>query len=127
MPRMKLVVISQPNVPHLSMLDQLPSDVDVTVGLTEEELARPIADADAVFNGMGKGDVLKKVLPHAKSVRWIHSMSAGVEHLMFPEMVQSPVPLTNARGVFAESLGEFVIAGALYFAKDFPRMRRAQV
>ena len=126
MPRLKLVVISQPNAPHLSMLDQIPADVDVFVGITEEELAGPIAEADAVFNGMGKGDVLKKVLPHAKSVRWIHSMSAGVEHLMFPEIVESPVPLTNARGVFAESLGEFVIAGALYFAKDFPRMRRAQ-
>jgi phosphoglycerate dehydrogenase-like enzyme len=100
--------------------------VDVTVGLTEEELAEPIRDADVVFNGMGKGDVLQKVIPHAKSVRWIHSMSAGVEHLMFPAIVESPVPLTNARGVFAESLGEFVIAAALYFAKDFPRMRRSQ-
>ena len=126
MPRNKLVVISQPNAPHLSMLDQLPPDVEVTVGISEDELAGPIADADAVFNGMGKGDVLKKLLPQAKSLRWIHSMSAGVEHLMFPEMVESPVPLTNARGVFADSLAEFVIAGALYFAKDFPRMRRAQ-
>src|SRR3712207_7338483 len=34
--------------------------------------------------------------------------------------------LFRSRGVFAESLGEFVIAGALYFAKDFPRMRRSQ-
>jgi phosphoglycerate dehydrogenase-like enzyme len=126
MPRIKLVVISPPNAPHLSMLDQLPPDVDVAVGLSEEELSGHIASADAVFNGMGKGDVLKRVLPHAKSLRWIHSMSAGVEHLMFPEIVESPVPLTNARGVFAESLGEFVIAAAFYFAKDFNRMRRSQ-
>ena len=76
MPRNKLVVISQPNAPHLSMLDQLPPDVEVTVGISEDELAGPIADADAVFNGMGKGDVLKKLLPQAKSLRWIHSMSA---------------------------------------------------
>ncbi|HYP07262.1 MAG TPA: D-2-hydroxyacid dehydrogenase [Bryobacteraceae bacterium] len=126
MPRIKLVAISPPNAPHLSMLKELPSDVEVTVGISEEELAGPIADADVIFNGMGKGDLLKVLLPHAKAVRWIHSMSAGVEHLMFPAIVDSPVPLTNARGVFAESLGEFVIAAALYFAKHFPRMKRSQ-
>ena len=126
MPRTKLVVISPSDAPHLSMLKELPPDVDVTIGIREDELAGPIADADAVFNGMGKGDVLKRLLPRAKSLRWVHSMSAGVEHLMFPEMIESPVPLTNARGVFAESLGEFVIAASFYFAKDFARMRRSQ-
>ena len=40
--------------------------------------------------------------------------------------MNSPVPLTNARGVFAESLGEFVIAAALFFAKDLRRMVRSQ-
>ncbi len=36
------------------------------------------------------------------------------------------MPLTNARGVFSASLGEFVMAAVLFFAKDFPRMRRSQ-
>jgi phosphoglycerate dehydrogenase-like enzyme len=36
------------------------------------------------------------------------------------------VALTNGRGVFSQSLGEFVIGAALYFAKDFRRMLRNQ-
>jgi phosphoglycerate dehydrogenase-like enzyme len=45
---------------------------------------------------------------------------------MFPELVESPVPLTNGRGVFSQSLGEFIIGAVLFFAKDMPRMLRSQ-
>ena len=57
-----------------------------------------------------------------KRARWIHSFSAGVEGLLFPEFLASPAQATNGRGVFARSLGEFVIASALFFAKDLRRM-----
>jgi phosphoglycerate dehydrogenase-like enzyme len=46
--------------------------------------------------------------------------------VLFPALIESPVPLTNGRGVFSESLGEFAVAAALYFAKDFRRMIRNQ-
>jgi phosphoglycerate dehydrogenase-like enzyme len=36
------------------------------------------------------------------------------------------VPLTNGSGAFSQSLGEFVMCGALYFAKDLPRMLRSK-
>jgi phosphoglycerate dehydrogenase-like enzyme len=45
---------------------------------------------------------------------------------LFPELVQSPVPLTNGSGVFSQTLGEFALAAILYFAKDFRRMLRNQ-
>jgi phosphoglycerate dehydrogenase-like enzyme len=41
--------------------------------------------------------------------------------------VESPVILTNSAGVFAQSLGEFALAGMLHFAKNLARMRRQQV
>jgi phosphoglycerate dehydrogenase-like enzyme len=59
-------------------------------------------------------------------LRWVHSLSDGVEKILFPELVASPAILTNARGVFKRSLAEFVIAGVLYFAKDFRRLIRNQ-
>jgi len=62
----------------------------------------------------------------APNVRWVHSRSAGLDGLLFPALVEGPVVLTNARGVYSASLAEFVIAGALFFAKDFARMRRNQ-
>jgi phosphoglycerate dehydrogenase-like enzyme len=45
---------------------------------------------------------------------------------LFPELVESQILLTNGRGVFSASLGEFVLAAILYFAKDFRRMVRNQ-
>ena len=59
-------------------------------------------------------------------VRWVHSRSAGLDGVLFPALVESPVPLTNGRGVFSQSLGEFALAAILYFAKDLRRMNRNQ-
>lgn len=126
MPRIKLVVISAPDAPNIKLLKKLPDNVDVVIGLTEQELASAISEADVLVNGMGGGAAFKALFPRAKSVRWIHSMSAGVENIISPDLASSPIPLTNARGVFAESLGEFVIAAALFFAKDLRRMVSSQ-
>ena len=59
-------------------------------------------------------------------VRWVHSRAAGLDDLLFPELAASPVPLTNATGVFSPPLGEFVLGAILYFAKDFRRLLRQQ-
>jgi phosphoglycerate dehydrogenase-like enzyme len=50
----------------------------------------------------------------------------GLERTLFPELMESSVPLTNGTGVFSASLGEFTLAAILYFAKDFRRMIRNQ-
>jgi phosphoglycerate dehydrogenase-like enzyme len=59
-------------------------------------------------------------------VRWVHSRAAGLDNVLFPELIESPVPLTNGSGVFSQSLGEFSLGAILYFAKDFRRMVRNQ-
>jgi phosphoglycerate dehydrogenase-like enzyme len=56
----------------------------------------------------------------------VHNRSAGLDGVLFPEIVASPVPLTNGSGVFSPSLGEFALASILYFAKDLRRMIRSQ-
>jgi phosphoglycerate dehydrogenase-like enzyme len=43
-----------------------------------------------------------------------------------PELIEHQVTLTNGTGTFSQSLGEFVICGALYWAKDLPRMLRSK-
>jgi phosphoglycerate dehydrogenase-like enzyme len=60
-------------------------------------------------------------------LRWVHCRSAGLEQVLFPELIESEVILTNGSGVFSPSLGEFVLAAILYFAKDFRRMIRNQM
>ena len=59
-------------------------------------------------------------------MKWIHALSAGVEKVLSPELIESPVPLTNGRGVFGPALAEFAIASMLFFAKDLRRLIRQQ-
>jgi len=56
--------------------------------------------------------------PHADRLRWIHIASAGVDRLLFPELVDSSVVLTNSRGVFDRPIAEYVLGLILAIAKD---------
>ena len=42
--------------------------------------------------------------------RWVHTASAGVDHLMCPELTESDTVVTNARGIFDQPIGEYVAA-----------------
>lgn len=53
--------------------------------------------------------------------RWVHTASAGVDHLMCPELATSDTVVTNARGVFDLPIAEYVAALVLAMAKDLPR------
>ena len=121
-----LLVASNPSAPYLKWLRELPADVNYVVGNTVEELAAMGENADAVLSCMGPGIPLKTVWGLAPRVQWVHSLSAGLESILFPALVESTVPMTNGRGVFKESLGEFVVASILHFAKDLRRMVRSQ-
>ena len=53
--------------------------------------------------------------------RWVHAASAGVDHLLCPELAASDTVVTNARGVFEQPVAEYVAALVLAMAKDLPR------
>jgi phosphoglycerate dehydrogenase-like enzyme len=105
---------------------QVPADVRVTLGARVEELAEAAPRADALFYCSGGTATLRALWPALRQLRWIHSRPAGVDRLLFPELVESGIPLTNSRGVFSGALAEWVLAAVLFFAKDLGRLRRSQ-
>ena len=112
--------------PDLKLLAQLPPETNIAVGNSVEAFERLAADATVIFSWSAAGDLLRDVFAMCPKVRWVHSRSAGLDGVLFPALVESPVPLTNGRGVFSQSLGEFALGAILYFAKDFRRMNRNQ-
>jgi phosphoglycerate dehydrogenase-like enzyme len=62
----------------------------------------------------------------AKKLRWIHSQAAAVHQLMFPELVNSDVIITNARDVHGPVVAEQVIAMMFALAKRIPAAVRFQ-
>jgi phosphoglycerate dehydrogenase-like enzyme len=121
-----VVVLGDKAEPTLKKLDEIGPGVKVYIAKTADELGPALADARVLFNWSGTRAEIKRVLETAPKLEWIHARYAGLDGLLFPELIEHHVPLTNGRGTFSQSLGEFIIAGALYWAKDLPRMLRAK-
>ena len=117
-----LLVLADPGARELAMLAALPDTTNIAVGLTPEAFERTAPRADVILNSDADAKLLEQVWRMAPQVRWVHSLSAGLDGKLFPGLVESPVPLTNARGVFSDALGEFAIGAVLFFAKDFRRL-----
>jgi phosphoglycerate dehydrogenase-like enzyme len=126
MKRVSLFVLSDPDEPQLSMLDELRETAKVVVGNSPDAFKNPTGGAEVVFNWSGSLSLIREVFLMSPAVRWIHSRSAGLERTLFPELIASDVTMTNGSGVFSPSLGEFALGAILYFAKDFRRMIRNQ-
>jgi len=127
MAELTVLFLCPPTSRFLSALKPIPPKTKIVVGDTPEAFSREdLAAAKVVlFNG-SLGPILQKIYPDLPNVEWLHCLSAGLDAVLTPEMIQIPVPLTNSRGVYARSLGEFALAGMLYFAKNLNRMRQAQ-
>jgi phosphoglycerate dehydrogenase-like enzyme len=124
MPKTNLLVISAPEPALLRILEPLRATSDVFISDEQAEVERLAAGAEVmlVTGSARKSISLPTVWPHAQGVRWVHSLSAGVEKLMFPALAQSSVPLTNARGVYKRSLAEFAVLGVLFHYKRVRRL-----
>jgi len=121
-----LLVLSDPADRTLAMLESLPEDTTIAAGNGVEAFESAAPDADVILNWSGSRQLLEQVWKISPRVRWVHSLAAGLEDVLFPDLIASDVPLTNSRGVFSRPLGEFVMAAVLYFAKGLRRMVRSQ-
>ena len=99
-------------------LDELTREADVRI-TDDAGLPEALAGADILYLWDYFADGVRRAWDAADSLRWIHVPAAGVDKLMFPELVGSDVVLTNARGVFDRPMAEHVLASMLHFAKNF--------
>jgi phosphoglycerate dehydrogenase-like enzyme len=65
-------------------------------------------------------------LQTAKKLKWLHSTAAGVSQLMYPELRDSGILVTNPRGVFSVPMAEHTIGLLLALARNFPDSVRYQ-
>jgi phosphoglycerate dehydrogenase-like enzyme len=119
MSRINLLVIAPPEQAILQQLEPLRAASDVFISSEQAQLEQLAAAAEVILlSGLtGSAVNLPQLWHHAKAVRWIHSLSAGIEKLLFPALAASDVTMTNARGVYRRSLAEFAVLGILFHTK----------
>ncbi len=89
-------------------------------------LEREITDADIVYTWWGDRDDLRAAWPLARKLTWVAAVNVGIERLLFPELVESDVVLTNARGAADVAIAETVVGFVVALAKGFRPMFERQ-
>lgn len=121
-----ILIAAASDGPKLEWLAPVPAEARIVAANAVEAFGGALAEADVLFNWSGSRELLRDIFLAAPNLMWVHSRNAGLDNVLFPELVESAVPLTNGKGVFSPSLGEFALLAMLYFAKDVPRLRRQQ-
>ncbi len=122
-----LLVLGDPAEPQLALLNELRGAAEIAIANTPAACQSAAPQAEVILNWRSGAALLEQIWPMVPGLRWVHTRSAGLDGLLFPALVDSPVTLTNARGVFSEILGEFTLGAVLFFAKDFRRLVLSQM
>lgn len=89
---------------------------------TDDDARELIVDADVAF----MSEVRAPQFAAARRLRWVHSPAAGIGGMLFPEMVASPVAISNSRGTSAGTIAEHVVAVTLALFRKLPQAFRRQ-
>jgi phosphoglycerate dehydrogenase-like enzyme len=121
-----ILVAAKSGSPRLDLLAEAEQTAKIVIGGTLDSFGEALGEANILFNWSGTREFLREIFLAAPKLKWVHSRNAGLDSILFPELVECSIPLTNGTGVFSPSLGEFALAAMLYFAKDIARLRRQQ-
>ncbi len=82
---------------------------------------------------LGLGEVVyalklpERILDRAPMLRWIQTISTGVDKILTPELAASRVTVTNMSGIHEMTIAEYVLMVMLMFVKQIPRSFYQQI
>jgi phosphoglycerate dehydrogenase-like enzyme len=90
---------------------------------SREALRQVLPQADVAFAAF----VDRDLVPSLTRLRWVQAPAVGVGHILSPELIASPIVLTNARGVRARAIAEHVMGVTIALARQLALAVRRQV
>jgi phosphoglycerate dehydrogenase-like enzyme len=87
-----------------------------------DALPQELPDTDIFIGYSLRAEQLK----HARKLKWVHSTAAGVMQLMYPELRDSGILVTNASGIFSVPMAEHTMGLLIALARNFPDTVRFQ-
>ncbi len=84
-------------------------------------------EVEVLLRGWSLGrEALDRLVSRAPKLRWIHSVSVGVEAVLTPVVVLRGLTLTNGRTVFDKPIGEYVMTMMLAICRRLPALFELQ-
>lgn len=105
MPDLKLVVMRGIWAGGLEDYEAVSNRLKAVAARTKEELLSEIQDADIVFGRLPREPFLA-----AKKLKWVQSIGVGFDSMLYTEMVESDVIITNTAGALDAAMAEHVLA-----------------
>jgi phosphoglycerate dehydrogenase-like enzyme len=101
MSRIKLATTNKIPAGYQEKLRAYAPKLELALCRDPEEFRREVADAHVIFGWFTRED-----LQAARQLRWIQYSAAGVEHILYPELVDSRIVLTNMQRMFSPTISE---------------------
>lgn len=91
--------------------------VDLRVATDEAATLEHAPDTEVVVTHRLSAELLDA----ATDLRWIHSLSAGLDHFDLGRLEEPGLTLTNSSGLHSQPIGEHVLGALLHFERRFDR------
>ena len=118
---MKLVIHPPIDEERLAKIVEAAGPMTVANAADAAGALREIADAEAFY-----GKITPELLTAATRLQWVQSLTASLEHYMFPELVEHPCRLTNMRGLYSDVIASQVFGYMVCFARNLHHYIRRQ-
>ena len=125
METVKVVIMAGPWTEWREQLESVSPSVSAVAAHSDEDLLREIQDAEVVYGRLPRAPFLK-----AGKLRWVQSIGVGFETMLYPEMIECDVVITNTAGAFDAAMAEQALAFMLAHARGlmhFERDRRDRI
>ncbi len=121
---MKLVVVNKLSDEKIEALKSAVPGAVVEAYKSPKEALPHVSDADAI--ALWGFQNVEPLLEAAPNVRWVHSLSDGVEKLLTKSMMGRPITLTNSHGIHDRAVSEHTMAMLLSWYRRIPDAVRNQ-
>lgn len=120
---LNIVVANRLSQRHVDWVHEILPDSNI-ITCQDSELGEHLPTADILI-AWGFTNI-DEHLPNAPRLRWIHALSAGVEKILSPAVAESPIRLTNVRGIHGIPMSEHVFGMMLAFSRSIAGFARQQ-
>ncbi len=119
------IVLCYPVEPtHIDQIQSTAPDATI-INAGQQGVADAVLEAD-IFCGHAKVPVNWDSAVAKGRLRWIQSSAAGLDHCLVPSVVESPISVTSASGLFADQVAEQTMALLLGLVRRMDTFFHAQ-